>query len=126
DRGTPGERYILGGDNLTYEQFFTLAAELTGVGGPGGLIRRGTAQLVASLMELRARLGGPEPLLSAKAARDYAGAYAYVSSAKAEALGYQHRPARRALARGIQWFLENGYLREASAKKLRLHLRSLG
>jgi dihydroflavonol-4-reductase len=125
-RGVPGERYILGGDNLTYEQLFAMAAELTGVGGPGGAVSKGTATLAATLMELRARLGGPEPPLSARAARDYAGAYAYVSSAKAEALGYQHRPARRALARGIQWFLENGYLRDADAKKLRLHLRSPG
>lgn len=124
EKGTPGERYILGGDNLTYEQFFSLAGELAGVGGPGGLISKGTAQFAASLMELRARLGGPEPLLSARDARDYAGAYAYVSSARAKALGYTHQPLRRALARGIQWFLENDYLREMGGKRLRVHLRS--
>ncbi|RYE83990.1 MAG: NAD-dependent epimerase/dehydratase family protein, partial [Myxococcales bacterium] len=98
-RGTPGERYILGGDNLTYEQFFSLAAELTGVAGPGATLSKSTAVLGGRLLELRARLGGREPLASAAAARDYAGAYVWVSSARAEqAIGYTHRPARRALA----------------------------
>ncbi|MCU0657906.1 MAG: NAD-dependent epimerase/dehydratase family protein [Polyangiaceae bacterium] len=124
EKGAPGERYILGGDNLTYEQFFSMASELTGVNGPGGVVSKGALQLVASLQELRARLGGPEPMISSKAARDFAGAYAWVSSAKAEALGYTHRPARRALARGIQWFLEQGYLRDTDARRLRLHLRA--
>lgn len=124
-RGTPGERYILGGDNLTYEQFFSLAAELTGVSGPGGTISKGTAELGGKLLELRARLGGREPLASAAAARDYAGAYVWVSSARAEqALGYSHRPARRALARGIQWFLEHSYLRDDQARRLRINLRA--
>jgi len=124
-KGQPGARYILAGENLTYEQFFSLAAELTGVAGPGGTVSKATAELAGRLMELRARLGGPDPLVSAKAARDFAGSYAWVTSEKAEKeLGYTHRPARRSLARGIQWFLENNYLKEEQAKKLRINLRA--
>lgn len=124
-KGKPGERYILGGENLTYEQFFSLAAELTGVNGPGGAVSKGLAELAGKLMELRARFGGPDPVISARAARDYAGAYAWVTSAKAEReLGYTHRQTRRALARGIQWFLEHKYLRDDQARKLRINLRA--
>ncbi len=124
-KGTPGQRYILGGDNLTYEQFFSLAAELTGVPGPGGTISKGTAELGGRLLELRARFGGTSPIASAASARDYAGNYVWVPSKLAEdVLGYTHRPARRALARGIQWFLEHGYLRDDQARKLRINLRA--
>lgn len=124
EKGLRGERYLLGGENLTYEQFFSLAADLTGVNAPGGIVSKGTAQVAASLMELWARLGGSEPLISVDAARDFVGAYAWVSSAKAEQLGYKHRSARRAVARGIQWFLDHGYLREDSSLRMHRHLQS--
>lgn len=124
ERGRVGERYILGGENVTYRRFIELLHELTGLAEPGGTPGAGTLQLAGRLMELYARFSGREPLLTARMARDYASSRVWVTSAKAEAeLGYQHRPAREALARAIRWYLTNGYLPQPLASRVRLELR---
>ena len=38
-------------------------------------------------------------------------------------LGYTHRSAREALARSVRWFLDNGYVSEQAASRVRLELR---
>ncbi len=121
DKGRAGERYVLGGADLTYEEFYTTLAEVTGLPGPGRPVSKGLAELVGRLSELRARLGGPEPEFTYRMARDYVGAYTYVSSAKAEReLGYTHRPVREALTRAVLWFLEHGYVAPEDRRRIRL------
>jgi dihydroflavonol-4-reductase len=125
EKGKSGERYILGGENLTIEQVFTLLAEITGLSGPGSPSGKGLAELVGRLSELRARLGGPDPEVTFRMARDYVGAYTWVTSQKAETeLGYSHRSARRALARGVHFFLENGFVDAKVARRIRVDLRA--
>jgi hypothetical protein len=80
--------------------------------------------LVGSLMELSARLRGGDPIVTSRIARDYVGANVWVTSEKAETeLGYTHRSAREALARSVRWFLDNGYVSEQAASRVRLELR---
>lgn len=123
DRGRVGERYILGGEDLTFRQMFETLSELTGLAPPGSTLSGGMAQMGGRLMELRARLFGGDPDLTFRMARDYATAYAWVTSKKAEAdLGYTHRAARDTLARSVRWFLQYGYVSEASARRVRLEL----
>ncbi len=123
DKGSVGERYILGGDNLTFEQMFSTLSELTGLA-PPRRIGRGMVSLAAFFMELNASLGGGEPMLTRRLARDFAFSYAWVTSEKAENdLGYKHRPAREALARSVRWYLEKGYVPDRAARRVRLELR---
>jgi len=125
EKGKSGERYILGGENVTYEQLFTTVAEITGLRGPGEPVSSGMAEVAGRLMELRARLTGQEPEITFRMARDFVGKYSWVSSAKAQtALGYTHRPARRTLARSVQWYLENGYVEASVARRIRVDLRA--
>ena len=80
--------------------------------------------LVAWLAELKAEFTGSRPALTTRLARDYAHAYVWVTSEKAEqALDYQHRPARETLARATRWLLEHGYVPSAVAERVRLELR---
>jgi dihydroflavonol-4-reductase len=124
EKGQPGEKYILGGDNLTFTQIFETLADITGLSEPGKPQSPGLARLAGSLMELSARFRGGEPLLTSRIARDYVGANVWVTSEKAERdLGYTHRSAREALARGVRWFLDNGYVSEQAAARVRLELR---
>jgi hypothetical protein len=82
------------------------------------------ARLVGSLWEFWAGLRGGEPLITSRIARDYVGANVWVTSEKAETkLGYTHRSAREALARSVRWFLDNGYVSEQAASRVRLELR---
>jgi dihydroflavonol-4-reductase len=124
EKGVIGEKYILGGDNLTFSQIFETLADITGLAEPGKPSSPGLARLVGTLWELSARLRGGEPLVTSRIARDYVGANVWVTSQKAEReLGYTHRSAREALARGVRWFLDNGYVAERAASRVRLELR---
>ncbi|HEY3595251.1 MAG TPA: NAD-dependent epimerase/dehydratase family protein, partial [Polyangiaceae bacterium] len=63
DKGRSGERYILGGNNVTFEQLFNALSEITGLAGPGLRITRGIAQWAGALSELAAPILGIEPKL---------------------------------------------------------------
>lgn len=124
EQGEVGHRYILGGDNLTWTELIQTLADITGLAEPGEVKSQGIAELFARLLELKAWWSNQPPILTHGLVRDYASSYVWVSSKKAETeLGYTHRPAREALARAVRWFLENGYVKKASASRVRLELR---
>ncbi len=121
ERGRVGERYILGGENVTFGRMFGLLHEITGLAEPGGATGRGMAVLGGTLVELAARVFGFEPPLTRRLARDYATGYVWVTSEKAEReLGYEHRPALETLTRAVKWFLEHGYVGPTAARRIRL------
>jgi dihydroflavonol-4-reductase len=123
-KGRLGERYILGGQNVTFHQMFELLSEITGLAVPGSAVGPGLVQLVGWLMELHARWSGGDPSITRRLARDYALGYAWATSEKAEReLGYTHRPARDTLSRAVRWYLENGYVPERAASRVRLEFR---
>ena len=87
-------------------------------------LAEGSARLLGALWELSARLRGGTPIVTRRIARDYVGSNVWVTSEKAETeLGYRHRSAREALARSVRWFLDNGYVSEQAAGRVRLELR---
>lgn len=124
ERGRPGERYILGGENLTFREFFRLLHELTGLAEPGSTPSPGLVDLAGLGLELYARWTHKDPILTRKLARDYAFSRVWVTSRKAEReLGYTYRPARETLARAVRYFLANHFVPEAFARRVRLELR---
>ncbi len=126
EQGEIGARYILGGDNLKWAEVFQTLADITGLAEPGEPKSQGMIELFARLLELQAWWTNKPPLVTHAMVRDYASAYVWGSSEKAETeLGYEHRPAREALARSVRWFLENGYVPKASAGRVRLELRPI-
>ncbi|MFO0571269.1 MAG: NAD-dependent epimerase/dehydratase family protein [Polyangiaceae bacterium] len=125
EKGEIGERYILGGENLTFHQLIDLLSDITGLALPGSTLSPGIVGLLGSLMELKASWFGGDPMLTHKLARDYSSSYVWVSSEKAEkALGYRFRPARQTLSRSVRWYLEHGYVPEAAARRVRLEFRT--
>jgi dihydroflavonol-4-reductase len=125
EKGRPGERYILGGHNVTVEQLFTLLSEITGLAGPGLRSPPPLVAAVGALSELLARVTGKTPALTYKFARDYVGSYVWVTSEKAEReLGFSVRPLKRTLMRAIRFFVENGYVPTRVANRIRFDLRA--
>jgi dihydroflavonol-4-reductase len=123
ERGRVGERYILGGENLTYEQLFSELCALVGRRYSGRRISPALLGFIAWLMESKARLLGGEPLITTRVARDMPGAYMWVTSDKAASeLGYRFRPARETLARCVRWYMLRGYLPASVAWRARLEL----
>jgi dihydroflavonol-4-reductase len=110
-RGVVGERYILGGENLTLGELLTLIARLVGRRPPTIRLSTRLVLPLAYLSEMAARVGrGGEPLLTVDGLR-MARKRMHFSSAKAEReLGYRSRPAVDALRDALDWYRSNGYL----------------
>ncbi len=107
--GKPGERYILGGENMSLFQILQTIDEITGK--PAKRVRLPHRLLfpVAWTMERLAGVTGIEPRATVESLR-MAKKLMYFTSVKAQnELGYQFRPVRQALQDAIHWFIENGY-----------------
>ncbi len=104
ERGRVGERYILGGDNLSLQAIFTRIAAIAGCPPPRVRLPRLPLYPIALGAEFWARLSGGLPRVTVDELRMSAGAMLF-SSAKAEReLGYVHRPAEEAFADAVRWF----------------------
>ncbi len=125
EKGRVGERYILGGDNLTMKEMLELLSDVTGLAEPGGELSLGKAKIVATVSECLSRWTGGPPLLTSKMVQDFYGTYSYANSDKArKELGYNPRSARKAFARACRWYLDNGYIADKAARRARLELIS--
>ncbi|HKQ70288.1 MAG TPA: NAD-dependent epimerase/dehydratase family protein [Polyangiaceae bacterium] len=125
ERGRPGERYILGGNNVVVRDLFVALAEVTGLRGPGLKATRVMAEVGGALGEAWGRISGSVPQLTYKMARDYVGWYVWVSSERARAeLGYAIRPLRATLVSAIRFFIEHGYVPADRVRKMRFDLRT--
>jgi dihydroflavonol-4-reductase len=111
EKGLIGERYILGGENLTLAEILAEVAAAVGRRPPRLRVPHSALLPVAFGAELAARISGREPFVTLDGVR-MSRKKMYFSSKKAvRELGYQPRPARRAIADAVAWFDANGYLR---------------
>ena len=110
-KGRLGERYILGGDNLTLKEVLDILAEVTGLPGPKFKTPYAVAYAFAAADTAVARLRGTVPLAPLDAVR-MARHYMWYSSEKAKKeLGYSPRPAKAALKDAADWYRANGYVK---------------
>ncbi|HXP09394.1 MAG TPA: hopanoid-associated sugar epimerase [Acidobacteriaceae bacterium] len=108
--GEPGERYILGGENLTLKQLLDKMSAITGLPSPTMRVPHSVAMMFAVWDQtFTGRLLGREPRATVEAVR-MGKKMMFVSSAKAERdLGFQVVPVYAALRSAIDWFRANGY-----------------
>jgi len=110
ERGRIGERYILGGQDVTLREMLTEIAEMTGRKPPTLALPRAPLYPLAFAAEAIASVTGKEPMLTRDALK-MASHHMFFSSARAESeLGYRARPYAEALRDAIAWFKEAGYL----------------
>jgi dihydroflavonol-4-reductase len=110
EKGKSGERYILGGENLTLKQILDKLAAITGLPSPRIRVPYAVAlatgvvdQLVTGYIRKR------EPRATIDAVR-MGRKKMFVSSGKAERdLGWKAVPVDDALRRAVKWFQANGY-----------------
>lgn len=110
EHGRPGERYILGGENLTLKQILDRLAKLTGLPSPKVKVPHAVAMAFAYFDEtVTGKLRGKEPRATVEAVR-MGKKLMFASSAKAEReLGFHVLPVDDALREACRWFLANGY-----------------
>ena len=108
-RGRIGERYILGGDDMTLGEMLAEISRLAGRRAPTTRLPRQLVYPIAYGAEAAARITGREPFATVDGIR-MAKYKMYFSSAKAKReLAYRSRPASEALADAYHWFRDAGY-----------------
>jgi dihydroflavonol-4-reductase len=110
EKGRRGERYILGGENLTLKQILDMLGELTGLPSPTMKVPHAVAMAFAAFDQtFNGYLRNREPRATIEEVR-MGKKFMWVTSAKAEReLGYRHGEVREALARAARWFVAHGY-----------------
>ena len=113
EKGRRGERYILGGENLTLKQILDRLAAITGLPSPTVKVPHAVALAGGVFYELvMGRMLGREPRATIDEVR-MSRTMMFVSSAKAEReLGWRVVPVDHALRRSVEWFRENGYVED--------------
>jgi dihydroflavonol-4-reductase len=110
EEGRSGERYILGGENLTLKQLLDKMSSITGPPSPTMRVPHSVAMAFAVWDQtVTGKLRGREPRATVEAVR-MGKKKMFVSSAKAEReLGFQVLPVYAALRSAIDWFRAHGY-----------------
>ena len=111
EKAQPGERYILGGENLTLKQILDKLAALTGLPSPKLKVPHAVAMAFAVFDQFfTGMVLSKEPRATIDAVK-MGRKKMFASSAKAEhELGYRVLPVEDALRRAIEWFQAHGYV----------------
>ena len=118
EKGKVGERYLLGGENLTLKQMLDTLAKITGLRAPILKIPHGLALGVAYANTALSRLVGREPGIPVEGVK-IARHMMFVDCARAKReLGFQAGPVAAALERAVRWYEANGYIAKSRAKRM--------
>ena len=101
ERGAPGERYILGGDNIGWPELIERVADLSGTRHPVLVIPRDIAEAVAAAGSVTGGI-----LISPEAFALMAQDWRYSSEKAKKALGYRPRSLEATLRDTVEWYLE--------------------
>jgi dihydroflavonol-4-reductase len=102
--GKFGERYILGGANLTLRELLLEISRVTGRSPPRAKLPRWPLMPLAYANEVFARFSGSEPFLNRESLR-LSGKRMFFDDSKARrTLGYKTRPTADAVADAVRWF----------------------
>lgn len=105
ERGRVGEKYILGGENLSLKEFFRLVDQVSGKRHFQITIRRPAAMIYAHLQKFRAEKFGVYPQITPDWVRVFLTDWAYSSAKAQRELGYQITPMEIAVRKTYQWLL---------------------
>jgi len=110
EKGIIGERYILGGENMSLKDILSQVATIAGRKPPRIRLPHNAVLPMAWVVQGIARLSGTaQPIMTVDGVR-MAKKRMFYSSAKAEQkLGYTHRAVVDALRDAVEWFRGHGY-----------------
>ncbi|HVY81798.1 MAG TPA: hopanoid-associated sugar epimerase [Steroidobacteraceae bacterium] len=111
ERGQRGERYILGGENVTLAQLLTDIAAAANARTPRIRLPHAAVLPVAHVCDLAARIVGRTTQISVEAVRMARKPMYFSSDRAVQELGYQWRSPILAIRDAVDWFREAGLLR---------------
>lgn len=98
-----GRRYVLGGDNVTQEEFYRLVGELTGARVPTLRMPDPVGKVAGAVEKAWAALQGRTPKLTPDLVDVYRHDWALDSTRAREELGYRPRPLAAGLRETVDW-----------------------
>ena len=118
EKGKVGDRYLLGGQNLTLKQMLDALSKITGLPAPKLKIPHGLALGVAYASTVFSRLFGREPSIPVEGVK-IARHMMFVDCSRAQReLGFKAGPVADALERAVRWYEANGYIAKGRAKRM--------
>jgi dihydroflavonol-4-reductase len=118
EKGKVGQRYLLGGENLTLKQMLDMLARITGLRAPKLKIPHPVALSAAYASTIFSRLIGREPGIPIEGVK-IAQHMMFVDCARAQKeLGFKPGPVAAALDRAVRWYEANGYVAARRAKRI--------
>jgi dihydroflavonol-4-reductase len=118
EKGTVGERYLLGCENLTLKAVLDALARITGLHAPTIKIPHGLALGVAYAETAFSRLLGREPQIPIEGVK-IAQHMMFVDCSRAQReLGFRPGSVSAALERAVRWYEGNGYIKPRRARKI--------
>jgi dihydroflavonol-4-reductase len=112
EKGRVGERYILGGENVTMKGMLDLLSDITGLPSPRVRVPYRPILALSYLNAAFCRLFPKiTPRMTPETIR-MSSHFMYFDPSKAvRELGFPQTPARDSLAKAVEWFRENGYVK---------------
>lgn len=111
ERGRPGERYLLGNENLTFREILRMLGWLTGIRPPQIRLPLFLALAAGYLSEMGGRLRGKNPWVTVEAIKAARGFRFFDCSKATRELGFSPNPVGEGLEKAVRWFRENGYVK---------------
>jgi dihydroflavonol-4-reductase len=108
--GKIGERYILGGQNVSFAQMLADVADLVGRRRPWVRLPWWAPMPVALAAEAVAKVTGREPFATRNGVYMAKHRMFFTSTKAEQALAYRARPYARGIEDAVRWFRDNGYL----------------
>lgn len=106
-KGRTGERYILGGENASYQEFFDTLGKITGRKLRLYNLPVPLMLLVGYAMMFRTKLTGKPPLVTPVWVKKYFYNWSLSSQKAQEELGYNYRPLDEGLRQTVEWIKQN-------------------
>jgi farnesol dehydrogenase len=107
EKGVPGERYVLGGENLTYLQLWQLVRSISHTEKKLLHIPLWLMLAVSRVMLALAKLSGKPPLIVPGLVRKFNHHWIVSSEKAASVLGYAPVPAEKGIEMTVRWINEN-------------------
>ena len=111
ERGRPGERYILGGQDMSLREILEVIARLEGRSPPRVRLPYAVVLPIAYVAEGFARLSGRSGRITLEGVRMSRKKMFFSSAKAARELGYRWRQPRQAFEDAIRWYRDNGLLK---------------
>jgi len=102
-KGRAGERYILGGDNITFDQLFQILGKVTGVSRRMVHLPLAVMNLAAGFMEWQNPLTGLPPAITADFVKKYMNHWSLSSDKAVKELGYRITPFPTGVKETVEW-----------------------